>query len=541
MGKIRCYIFLILILFSSVSIAQVNQYMVFFADKTGTPYSINNPSAFLSSKAIQRRAIQNIAINESDLPVNPAYVADINNTGASVIYKTKWMNGVLVSCDASLLPSINALPEVSSIEYVSPGAHPSAGGRKKSVKDTKNTKEAATDNQLSMLGMDAMHADGHRGEGVTIAVFDGGFLGANLTSPFAHIFSENRFDAVASYDFVHGGHGVFQYDDHGTRVWSVIAAYSPGSFVGGAYKANFQLYVTEDVPTEYRVEEYNWLFAAERADSAGVDIINSSLGYNIDFDDATMDYTTNQMDGETAVITRAAQFAADKGILVVTSAGNEGLDASWRIITAPADARDVLAVGSVNSFMVRTPTSSVGPTTDGRIKPDVVALGSGTSIVRANGSITTGSGTSFSAPLITGLAAGLWQRQPGLSNKDLMEAIRMSASLATNPDNFLGYGLPNYIAARHFIEQAEQEELFAVFPNPVTRDTLNIRPKNPEDLPPVVILLVSAQGQIIRDQNVNFTWLNNQYTADLSFLSAGIYLVRIQAGEQVFVYKIVKI
>ncbi|MBX2957181.1 MAG: S8 family peptidase [Cyclobacteriaceae bacterium] len=541
MDIIRFYIFFILMLFLSVSHAQVNQYMVFFADKSGTPYSVSNPSAYLSSKAIQRRAIQNIPVVESDLPVNPAYITNIENTGASVIYKTKWMNGVLVSCDASLLPAINALPEVSSIEYVSPGAHPSAGGRKKSVKEKKDTKEAATDNQLSLLGIDEMHADGHRGEGVTIAVFDGGFSGANLTAPFTHIFSENRFDAVASYDFVHGGHEVFQYDDHGTRVWSVIAAYSPGSFIGGAYKANFQLYVTEDVPTEYRVEEYNWLFAAERADSAGVDIINSSLGYNIDFDDASMDYSTGQMDGETAIITRAAQFAADKGMLVVTSAGNEGLDASWRIITAPADGRDVLAVGSVNSFMVRSPTSSVGPTADGRIKPDLVALGSGTSVVRANGSITTGSGTSFSAPLVTGLAAGLWQRQPGLSNKKLIEAIRMSASLAPNPDNFLGYGLPNYTAAKHYIEQVEQEELFAVFPNPITHDTLTIRPKNPEDLTPVVILLVSAQGQIIRDQNVNFTWLNNQYTADLSFLSAGIYLIRIQAGEQVFVYKIVKI
>lgn len=541
MGKIRFSIFLVLMLFSSVSIAQVNQYMVFFQDKAGTPYSVSNPSAYLSSKAIQRRAIQNISIDEKDLPVNPSYVLDVKNTGASVIYKTKWMNGILVSCDASLLPAINALPQVTAVKYVSPGAHPSAGGRQKSIKDKKDTKQAVTDNQLSMLGIDEMHADGHRGEDITIAVFDGGFSGANLTAPFAHIFSENRFDAVASYDFVHGGHEVFQYDDHGTRVWSIIAAFVDGLFIGGAYKANFQLYVTEDVPTEYRVEEYNWLFAAERADSAGVDIINSSLGYNF-FDDASMDYSTSQMDGETAVITRAAQLAADKGMLVVTSAGNEGLDASWRIITAPADAKDVLAIGSVNSFMVRSPTSSIGPTADGRIKPDVVALGSGTSIVRENGSTnTTGSGTSFSAPLVTGLAAGLWQRQPGLSNKALMEAIRMSASMAPNPDNFFGYGLPNYTAAKHFIEQVEQDEMFAVFPNPITHDTLTIRPKNPEALPPVVILLVSSQGQIIREQEVKFTWLDNQYTADLSSLSAGMYLIRIQAGQQVFVYKIVKI
>jgi len=168
-------------------------------------------------------------------------------------------------------------------------------------------------------------------------------------------------------------------------------------------------------------------------------------------------------------------------------------------------------------------------------------VGSGASVVRANGTITTGSGTSFSAPMITSLVAGLWQRQPDIGNKDLMEALRMSASMATNPDNFFGYGVPNYTAAKHYLEQPVQEELFAVFPNPVTNDTLTIRPKNPEDLPTMVISFVSAQGQTMKEQGIEFTWLNNQYTADLSSIASGIYLLRIQAGEQVFTYKIVKI
>ncbi|MBX2963216.1 MAG: S8 family peptidase [Cyclobacteriaceae bacterium] len=521
--------------------AQVNQYMVFFTDKSGTPYSLSSPSAFLSAKAIQRRTNQSIAINESDLPPVPAYVDAIEGTGANVIYKTKWMNGVLVSCDASLLPVIQALPHVSSTEYVAPGAHPASGGRQKNIKDRKDTKQAVTDTQLSMLGIDVMHSEGLRGENMIIAVFDGGFQGADITAPFMHIFSENRFNADASYDFVHGGHDVFLYDDHGTRALSIIGAYVSGSYTGGAYKAEFQLYVTENIPTEYRVEEYNWLFAAERADSAGVDIINTSLGYNIDFGDPTMDYATSQMDGNTAAVTRAAQLAADKGIIVVASAGNEGLDASWRIVTAPADGKDVLAVGSITSFGVKSPTSSIGPTADGRIKPDVVALGSGTSVVRANGSISSGSGTSFSAPLVTALVAGLWQRFPEVSNKELIDAIRMSASMASSPDNFTGYGIPNYEAAKHYLEREESDELFSVYPNPVTGDSLIIKANTPEDINQATITYISVQGQIMFQQSAEFTWQKNITTVDLSSLAAGIYFVRIQAGGKVYTYKIAKL
>ncbi|MBX2946910.1 MAG: S8 family serine peptidase [Cyclobacteriaceae bacterium] len=536
----RRFVLWIFILSTSVGFAQVNQYMVFFTDKTGTPHSISNPATYLSAKAIQRRVTQQIAIEENDLPVNPVYIQDIKNTGASVIYKSKWLNGVLVSCDETLVPVMEALPQVRSVEYVAPGAHASAGGRKKSKNDTEYLKQASTDTQLYMLGMDAMHADGYRGDGITIAVFDGGFLGADQTPPFAHIFSENRFNASASYNFIQRNNNVFLYDDHGTRVWSVIAGYADGSFVGGAYKANFQLYVTEVVPTEYRIEEYYWLFAAERADSAGVDIINSSLGYNIGFDDPSMDYSKSEMDGKTAVVTRAAQFASDKGMLVVVSAGNEGLDASWRIITAPADAKDVLAVGSINSFMVRSPTSSIGPTADERIKPDVVALGSGTSVVRANGTITTGSGTSFSAPLVTSLAAGIWQHKTTLTNKELLRVIRESASMGTNPDNFLGHGLPGYLAALNYIELAGQQELIAVFPNPVVNNSLSIRPKKPEDFDATVVSIMSTQGQRVFEQKVEFGWSNIQFNADISALSAGIYILQVVNRQARYSWRIVK-
>lgn len=517
--------------------AQENQYVVFFADKTGTPHSINSPETFLTQRALDRRARQNISISENDLPVNPTYVQGLRDAGAEVIYTTKWMNGALVSCDDAILSALEDLPYVSSVEFVSPGNHPASGNRRKFKNEVTEAAAEATDTQLSMIGLDAMHLDGKQGDGIVIAVFDGGFLGVDMTTPFQHLFTNNQIDLSNSFDFISGTSNVFQYDDHGTRVLSIMSANVDGSFTGGVTEASYQLYVTEDVPTEYRIEEYNWLFAAERADSAGADIIHSSLGYST-FDIASMDYTTDQLDGETTVVTRAAQLAFSKGMVVVTSAGNEGNDASWRIITGPADGKDVLAIGNINSFGVRSPSSSMGPSADGRIKPDLVALGSGVSVVRASGSVFTGSGTSFSAPLVTSLVAGIWQAYPELKNTNLLEALRKTASQASNPDNLLGYGIPNYLAVVHYLEQSNQTEPVIVFPNPVT-DMLNVRPASSEE-GNIKLALVSSQGQLVTEREVSFSWLNNQYTADLSGLASGIYILRLTTVDRILTFRIVK-
>jgi serine protease AprX len=369
-------------------------------------------------------------------------------------------------------------------------------------------------------------------------VFDGGFLGVDAAAPFQEIFSEGRFNATLSHDFVANSDDVFQYDDHGTMVLSLISANVPDAFTGGAYEANFQLYVTEDASSEYRIEEYNWLFAAERADSAGTDIIHSSLGYS-DFDQSSMNYTLAQMDGKTTVSTRAAQWAAERGILVVCSAGNEGGIPNWRIITAPADAVDVLAIGNVNASGQRNPSSSTGPTSDGRIKPDLVAMGSGVTIVRPNGTIGTASGTSLSAPLVTGLAAGIWQRYPELSNLELMELLKKSASRSMSPDNDLGYGIPHYTAAVNYREHEQQTEIFEVFPNPV-RDTVVLKPINPDTITSCRVELISSVGQLISERTVEFSWLNDRYKTDLSHLPPGIYYLRVWLGRRHFVFKMVK-
>jgi subtilisin family serine protease len=524
---------------SASASAQENRYMVFFKDKTGVPYDVSAPIEFLSQKAIDRRLKQSIDITEQDLPVNPAHIEGVRNAGASAFFATRWMNGVLVHCEPGVLPALENLGFVDRVELVAPGPGPSSGRRSGNLRRKSHHTGIETENQLRMIGIDRMQEADYKGEGVTIAVLDSGFPGVNVFPAFEHFFS-GQFNKSVSYDFVHHTRDVFHYDDHGTQVLSVIAANIPDAFTGGAYEADFQLYVTEDVPTEYRIEEYNWLFAAERADSAGVDIISSSLGY-YDFDDASMNYTVAQMDGKTTVVSRAAQWAADRGILVIVSAGNEGTIANWRIITAPADAKDVLAIGGVNSALQKNPSSSIGPTADNRIKPDLAALGAAVKVVNGNGQISTASGTSLSTPLVSSLAAGVLQRYPDLTSKEVMDLLRKTASQAGNPDNLLGYGIPNFASVVNYQENVEQTEVFEVFPNPLIDDTLTISPLDPEVIDSWDIQIISAQGQILAKSTTTFNWLNRIYRADMSGMASGIYYIRVFSEQKRYTFKVVKL
>ena len=539
-----CRILYVLFLFAFVwagAEAQQNRYMVFFKYKEGISQSLSRPIEFLSEKAIQRRLKQNIEITADDLPVSNAYVQGVSDIGVDVFFRTRWMNGVLVQCDPSLLPSIEALAYVDRVELVAPlGTLQNGGRRSFNLRRKSNHTGSETETQLQMLGLDQMHDGNYKGQGVTIAILDSGFPGVNSAPAFQNIFSEQRFAPDVSYDFVHNSPDVFQYDDHGTEVLSVIGAEVPDAFTGGAYEASFQLFVTEDVPTEYRIEEYNWLFAAERADSAGVDIIHSSLGY-YDFDDPAMNYTKAQMDGRTAIVTRAAQSAADRGIVVITSAGNEGTIASWRIITAPADAVDVLAVGGVNAALQKVPSSSIGPSADNRIKPDLAALGSGVKVVRATGQISTASGTSLAAPLVTSLAAGVLQRYPELGNKEVISLLRQTASQAKNPDNLLGFGIPNFRAIVNYQEGVAQTRPFEIYPNPLKDDTLTISPYDPDVIDSCEVEIISSQGQIIGRGTVYFDWLNRTYQADMSAMAPGVYFIRIHSEKTRHTFKLVKL
>ena len=527
------------VLMSISTWAQTNRYVVIFKDKAASPYSISNPAAFLSQRAINRRQQQGIAVTEQDLPVNIAYIQAVKDAGADVFYKTRWLNGVLIQCDASLVSTLTGLSFVERVEYVAPNAKLMTNGRRKSNPRARTSKIAdVTQTQLGMVGIDDMHADGNRGEGMIVGIFDSGFQGVNVNEPFQPIFTENRIDLTVSHDLVYNTKDIFQYDEHGAEVFSVIAAYREGTYTGGAYKASYQLFVTEDVNTEYRIEEYNWLFAAEMADSAGVDVINSSLGYNT-FDDAAMDYTKAAMNGKTAIITRAAQWAADRGIVVVCSAGNEGAGA-WQIITAPADAEDVLSVASVTSTGVRVASSSKGPSPaiDGVIKPDVAAMGSNTSVILPNGAVGSASGTSLAAPIITSLVTGIWQQYPSLTNKELLDIVRQSGSQAGTPDNLLGYGIPNYLTVETLL-QSLRENPFRVYPNPVVDDTLSIKPYSTSEVSSCQIEFISPKGQLLFASDLSFSKENPAYTMNVASLASGLYILRIKWGDDVATHRIV--
>lgn len=532
-----------LICFADTAHAQVNRYMVFFTDKQGTGHSVSHPETFLNERSVQRRIVQGIDVLAEDLPVTASYVQGVRATGSQLLYKTKWMNGALIECTTSQLAEVNALPYVmaANTELVAPGA--SGGRQRKTNKLLRlDDEDDFTTAQLEMLGMDEMHADGYHGEGVIIAIMDGGFAGVNTQPSFQDVYA-NRINTSVSWNFVSNDANVYQYSEHGTGVLSVIGVHTEGEFTGGAYGASFQLYVTENVASEYRIEEYNWLFAAERADSAGVDVINTSLGYNT-FDDSEMDYEKADMDGATTAITRAAQLAASKGIFLVNSAGNSGSDLSWQIITAPADGEDVLAVGNVNLQGTRSSTSSIGPSADGRVKPDVVALGTGVSVYRANGAIGSANGTSFSSPLTAALVAGLRQRYPELKREELMDAIRLSASQVASPDNFLGYGIPHYRAVVNYLDitsvEPEEDHSLVVYPNPV-QDTFTLAPRKPSMVQLSEVAIINAQGQLAANCKVVFNWPDNSYSMNIGHFLPGVYFLTVRIGKKYETYKLVKI
>jgi serine protease AprX len=523
------------VFFFHYTFSQTNRYFVSFTDKQGTIYSIDNPLQFLSQKAIDRRSRQNVLVTEDDFPVNQNYVQGLNDIGAQVFFKSRWMNGVLVQCDESLVPDILALAFVSDVEMIAPGLRLQNGGRLSASED--GDAGTTTELQLNMIGLDSMHARGYAGEGVNIAVLDSGFPGVNTSEYFTELFADGRVNLSVSHDFVFNTDNVFQYDQHGAKVLSVLTAYKQGEFAGSARKANYFLFVTEDIDSEYRIEEYNWLFAAETADSAGVDIISSSLGYST-FDDPAMNYTRADVNGKTALISRAAQFAADRGILIVNAAGNEGSN-SWGIVIPPADVEDVIAVANINSFGYRSASSSIGPTSDNRIKPDVAALGTNVTLVLPAGFLGQGSGTSYAAPLIAGLAAGLWQRYPNLTNRELMKAIKHTASQADQPDILLGWGVPNFVAVENYLDFKEQKIAFVIYPNPF-RDMFSIRPKNPDEIASCFIEIHDVEGQMIERRSVSFNWLNPTCQVDLSTLRSGVYIVKITSQKDVAISKVVK-
>ena len=414
------------------------KYRISLKDKAATDYSLQKPEMYLSKKSIERRKRQGLEIDSTDLPVCKKYVDAIRKKGVHVLVTGKWDNFVTVSCnDSMLIAEIAGLPFVRSTERVWRGV-----AKRASERDSLINKPLRTDSlygpaitQIKMSHADRLHEAGFKGQGMTIAVIDAGFHNVDKIEAMKNI------NILGTRDFVNPEADIYAESSHGMSVLSCMAMNQPNVMIGTAPEASYWLLRSEDEYSENLVEQDYWAAAIEFADSVGVDLVNTSLGY-YSFDDPAKNYRYRDLNGHYALMSREAAKAADKGIVVVCSAGNSG-SGSWKKITPPGYAENVITVGAVNKYGVLAPFSSVGNTADGRVKPDVVAVGLGSDVMGTDGNLRHANGTSFSSPIMCGMVACLWQACPELTAKEIIELVRRSGDRAVFPDNIYGYGIPD--------------------------------------------------------------------------------------------------
>jgi serine protease AprX len=454
----RILFFLILTsAFGFESSAQFTRYLVKLKNKAGTPHTISNPSTYLSAKAIARRTRYGIAIDSTDLPVTPSYITQIAAVpNVTVLNVSKWLNQVSIqTTDANAIATISAFPFVQSVSGLA--------ARTTAIERTRNkfeleevvmeagqqrTEQTTADffnygtnsfNEIHLHIGEFLHNIGLRGQGMHIAMLDGGYF--NYTGLKAFDSVNQNGQILSTWDFVARHASVAEDNPHGMQCLSTIAANIPGQFIGKAPKASFHLFRTEDVASEYPIEEHNWVCGAERADSLGSDVISSSLGY-YDFDNPVFNYTYNDMNGRTTISARGAAIGARKGMLIVNAVGNEG-GVPWKYLISPSDADSVLAVGAVNVSGIVGGFSSYGPSSDGQIKPDVASIGVSAMVQTTANSIGFSNGTSFACPNMAGLATCLWQGFPEFNNIKIIGALHMAGNRFSVPDDRTGYGIPN--------------------------------------------------------------------------------------------------
>lgn len=432
-------------LFAAGAFAQQDtlKYRISLKDKATTTYSLDRPEDFLSEKAIARRQKQNLPIDSTDLPVCRKYIDEICQQGVNIVMTGKWENFVTVSCnDSTLIDRIAALPFVSTTEKVWIAPHPDKPSMATDRDSLINRPTLHPDsiyglamNQIQLSNGDKLHDAGFKGEGMTIAVIDAGFHNADKITAMQNI------HVLGTRDFVNPQADIFAESSHGMMVLSCIGMNQPEIMVGTAPAASFWLLRSEDEYSEHLVEQDYWVAAVEFADSVGVDVLNTSLGYYT-FDDKTKDYKYRDLDGRQALMSRQASRVADKGMVLVCSAGNSGMG-SWKKITPPGDAEHVITVGAIDKKMLLAPFSSIGNTADNRIKPDVVAVGLGADVIGTSGNQWKANGTSFSSPIMCGMVTCLWQACPNLTAKEVIQVVRQAGNRFDFPDNIYGYGLPD--------------------------------------------------------------------------------------------------
>ena len=513
-------------------------YRIYLRDKGTDVTGKYSGQDLLSERALERRQKSGIQVPDlRDLPVNRSYLNSISQAGLILHSTSKWMNTALFKSQTSI--DINVLlnlPFVSNVKMVrSPG--------KKSRYNNKLDFQLVQadlppyDRPLTQVNGRALHESGYDGKGILIAILDGGFTAADLISSLSGLRARNGIKKT--YDFVKNGQYVYNLSSHGTAVLSVLAGIMPGNIEGTAPGADYMLFKTEDVESEFPCEEDFWAAGAEFADSSGADIISSSLGY-FNFDDSTLNYKISDLNGNTAFVTQVADIAASKGILVVNSAGNER-SSSWKRIIFPSDGDSVLAAGAVDGDNLISGFSSAGPSVDGRVKPDNVAMGVTVPVQISESISGRASGTSFSCPVLSGMAACLMQAVPLASNSDIIQVLHTSADRFNNPDSLYGYGIPDMVLAL-----TELQDLYTripeggplIFPNPTTGNFEIIFPTQPEN---ITIELFSMTGKLlIRKEFKNFVG-RTLFLTDLQKREQGVYLLRIKDKSGISVRKIIKL
>lgn len=540
MLKFKYILIIHLLLHSFFTNAQEDAW-IYFKDKPNAINFINNPSTILTQRAIDRRLKQNITLDVSDAPLEINYISNIKSAqGVTILAQSKWLNAIHVRGNSSDIINCKTFDFVNKIVFANKQLN-----RKRNVKSNATTAivdklksiqstydYGSSKNQIEMLNGHLLHQNNYTGSDKIIAVLDAGFPGVNTTRAFEQLRTNNKI--LGGYDFVGRNSDFYTRNAHGTMVLSTIAGKIDGSLVGTAPDASFYLFITEDENDENPLEESLWVEAAEKADSLGVDIINSSLGY-FDFVKPEYNYSYSDMNGETAFVSRGADFAFSKGMVVVVSAGNSG-NTSDPHIAAPADAKNVLTVGSVDYAKNYSTFSSIGTSFDGRVKPDVMAKGTNATVSDQYGNITAASGTSFSSPITTGLVACLWQAIPWATNTQIVNFIKQSADRFQNPDIYYGYGIPDFKKAFELsllsVPDLKRNDIF-LFPNP-SNSIVYI--ESNFDYNDGNCVLYNNLGQKVLEKNINIS--NN--TISIDNLQSGVYFYQITNGKLSFKGKLIK-
>ncbi|WP_394758984.1 S8 family serine peptidase [Flavobacterium sp.] len=539
---------LFLILIVSINAFSQEDAWVYFNAKPNSATFFSNPLSVLTQRSLDRRTTQGIALDIKDAPLHQPYVDQITaSTGITVLAKSKWLNMLHVRGMQTDIAALSGLSFVDHIQYANHSLNPGGRIAKPSNKIGKVNKWQDTNDtqinyaygnsaaQVQMLNCHILHQQNYTGTGKIVAILDAGFPGVNTAAPFASL--RNRGLILGGYDFVNNSTNFYTGNSHGTNVLSTMGG-NATNLVGTAPDAGYYLFITEDAVPETVLELSNWVEAAEEADRLGVDVINSSLGY-FGFDNTDHSYTYAKMNGQTSVASRAVDIAFSKGMICVISAGNAGNSLTEPHVGTPADATFAVTVGSVTSSEVKSGFSSIGPTGDGRMKPEFMAMGTASVISNTAGTITTANGTSFSSPILAGAITSFWSAFPTKTNAEIVQFVKQSAdryatSIVTQNNNY-GYGIPDFQLALNTALNLPEQNLiiFNLYPNPVTSE---ITISSPDAMIGSSIKFYNNLGQLVMQKNID----TQTQIISLETLSGGIYYYNIASAEKTLYGKLIK-